>query len=287
MKTLKLKIKDFAMRRGQYADCGLKVDYGMWLAEQSGFVVFNELFRQVKMVYQRGEADDEMHWLTTAFVNSLFCGECDAPTMDDLLDRFSVDRLVFRQLAMIADCYKAKRTLYSAEKVILMQSLASLVDFGQTDKFPYLYSLVPFLLIRELTEWVGNIFTFESEQVDANNVNAMVKKTLYYLSQEQKDGRIITTEQYEQLQEEVCYLISYQRLPADISPIALKSKGSLVSGYSWMFVTYGIGLLYRKNELPRELWIAYLERKFAKTKVTLQKKLGVRPDGWADKIIRD
>ena len=59
------------------------------------------------------------------------------------------------------------------------------------------------------------------------------------------------------------------------------------SGYSWMFVTYGIGLLYRKNQLPRELWIAYLERKFAKTKVTLQKKLGVRPDGWSDKIIRD
>ena len=57
---------------------------------------------------------------------------------------------------------------------------------------------------------------------------------------------------------------------------------------TWCGAKYkGIGLLYRKNELPRELWIAYLERKFAKTKVTLQKKLGVRPDGWSDKIIRD
>lgn len=289
MKTLKLKIKDFALRRGQYADCGLKVDYGMWLAEQSGFEVFNDLFRQVKMVYQRGEADDEMHKLTTAFVNSLFCGECDAPTMDDLLDRFSVDRLVFRQLAMIADCYKSKRTLYSAEKVILMQSLASLADFGQTDKFPYLFSLVPFLLIRELTDWVDDVFKFESEQatIDNGSVRLRVKKTLYYLSQEQKYGLIITTKQYEQLVDEVCELITQQQLPADIEQLEVNAKRSLASGYSWKFVTYGIGLLYRKNQLPRELWIDYLSYKLSKPKSSLLKKFTARPDFWEQTIIRE
>ena len=292
MKNLKNKIKDFTMRRGQYADCGLKVDYGVWLAEQEGFSVFNELFRQVKAVYRRGEADDEMHQLAVALVNSLFCEESEGnegSVMENLLDRFYVDQLVFRQLAMIADCYRGQRMRYSPEKVILMQSLASLVDFGQTEKFPYLYSLVPFLLIRELTDWVDDIFKFESERVAVDNgsVRLRVKKTLYYLSQEQRDGFIITAKQYEQLVDEVCELITHQRLPANIERLEVNAKGSLASGYSWKFVTYGIGLLYRRNQLPRELWIDYLSYKLSKPKSSLLKKFTARPDFWGQTIIRE
>lgn len=289
MKTLKQEIQDFTLRRGQYADCGLVVDYGVWLAKQEGFAVFNELFRRVKAVYRRGEADDEMHRLATALVNSLFCETDNAPTMEDLLDRFYVDRLVFRQLAMIADYYRAQRIRYSPEKVILMQSLASLIDFGQTDGFPYLYSLVPFLLIRELTDWVDDIFKFESEQVavDHGSVRLRVKKTLYYLSQEQRDGRIITAEQYEQLEDEICELITHQRLPANIKRLEVNAKGSLASGYSWKFVTYGIGLLYRRNQLPREIWIDYLSYKLSKPKSSLLKKFTARPDFWEQTIIRE
>ena len=292
MKNLKNKIQDFTFKRGQYADCGLKVDYGVWLAKQEGFAVFNELFREVKDVCRRGEADDEMHQLATAFVNSLFWDYGDSEAIGEsvlvkMVDRFYVDQLVYRQLAKIADCYKLRRLKYSPEKVILMQSLASLVDFGQTDKFPYLYSLVPFLLIRELTEWVDDIFKFETEQMDTTNVRGMVKKVLYYLSLEQKDGRIISAMEYVRLEEEVIYLITYQRLPDDICSIELIKNGSLASGYSWMFLTYGIGLLYRKTQLHRDLWIAYLERKIAKSRVSLTKKLTVRPDSWNEKIIRE
>ena len=292
MNELKSKLQDFTFKRGQYADCGLKVDYGVWLAKQEGFALFNELFCQVKAVYRCGEADDELHQLVTAFVNSLFWDYGDSEAIGEsvlvkMVDRFYVDQLVYRQLAKIADCYKLRRLKYSPEKVILMQSLASLADFGQTDKFPYLYSLVPFLLIRELTEWVDDIFKFETEQMDTTNVRGMVKKVLYYLSQEQKDGRIITTEQYACLEREIVYMITCQRLPDEISPIELVKKGSLESGYSWMFLTYGIGLLFRKNQLPRDLWIAYLERKIAKSRVSLTKKLTVRPDSWNEKIIRE
>ena len=292
MNYLKQKIQDFVLKRGEFASCWLKVDYGVWLAKQDGFAMFNVLFREVKAVYRSGEADEEMHKLATAFVNSLFWeyGEGQAiggSVLVDMVDRFYVDQLVFCQIEKIADCYKLRRLQYSPEKVILMQSLASLADFGQTDKFPYLYSVVPFLLIKELTDWCDDIFKFETEQLDTTNVRAMVKRVLYYLSLEQKEGRIITESEYVRLEDEVVYLITYQRLPDDICSIELIKNGSLVSGYSWMFLTYGIGLLYRKNSLPRELWIAYLERKIAKSRVSLTKKLTVRPDSWNEKIIRE
>ena len=144
MNYLKQKLQDFVLKRGEYSSCWLSVDYGVWLAKQDGFAVFNELFREVKAVYRSGEADEEMHKLATAFVNSLFWeyGEGQAiggSVLVDMVDRFYVDQLVFCQIAKIADCYKLRRLQYLPEKVILMQSLASLADFGQTDKFPYLY----------------------------------------------------------------------------------------------------------------------------------------------------
>ena len=297
MKNLKNEIRDYVLSRGAYASCRLAIDYRVELMCQHDFVIFNNLFRKIKVVYRNGAPDDELHQLTTAFVNSLFwnCervdGELDDAIIDDMVDRIYVEQMLLRQLRMIADCYKSQRADYSPEKVILMQSIASLADFGQSADFPYLYSLVPFLLIKELTQWVDDIWKFESKTVEqiqgTTNVRGQVMRTLNYLSERQLEGLIISHEEYVRLCDEVCELMANGRLPTKICRLELKANGSLISGYSWMFVAYGIGILYRKNRLPRELWIEYLERKIAKPKGTLLKKFGMRPERWRELITRE
>ena len=296
MDNLKNEIRDYVLSRGAYASCRLAIDYRVELMSQHDFVIFNNLFRRIKAVYRNGAPDEELHQLTTAFVNSLFwdCGKMDEmrddAIIDDMVDRIYVEQMLLRQLTMIADCYKSQRADYSPEKVILMQSIASLADFGQSADFPYLYSLVPFLLIKELTQWVDDIWKFESKTVvkmqETANVRGQVMRTLNYLSEVQLDGLIISHEEYERLCDEVCELMTHRRLPMEICRLEMKTNGSLVSGYSWMFVVYGVGMLYRKNRLPRELWIEYLERKIAKPKGTLLKKFGMRPERWRELITR-
>ena len=112
------------------------------------------------------------------------------------------------------------------------------------------------------------------------------RSVLFVLPNIQLDGLIISHEEYERLCDEVCELMTHGRLPMEICRLEMKTNGSLVSGYSWMFVAYGVGMLYRKNRLPRELWIEYLERKIAKPKGTLLKKFGMRPERWRELITR-
>lgn len=301
MEKLKNQIRDYVLSRGAYVSCRLSVDYEIELTKQSNFGVFNQLFRQIKMVYRRGEADDELHQLSTVFVNSLFwdyapyekLGAVGEQILEDMLDRMYVEQTMYRHLTSIANHYRVRRQYYSPEKVVLMQSLASLSDFYQTSGFPYFYSLVPFMLMNELCNWVDDIRKFESEAqrledgVATKDVRRKIEQTLRFLSKPQLDGYIIKAREYERLVDEIEELLREGRLPSEIVALEITAKGTLGSGYSWMFVSYGISLLYRKNRLPRELWIEYLSVKILKSKAILQKKFATRPTSWSEKIIEE
>jgi hypothetical protein len=251
-----------------------------------------------------------MESLIVALLNSLFWdydsiehhsidGSLNISIIDALYNRIEVERMVYRHLTLIADHYKHRRHRYSGEKVILEQSLAALADIAHNLGIKCNYALVTYILTHELHEWVTDISVFESDDETLihtrsfNNpqnpkqiaLQLSIHHTLAYLDSIQRDGRIISHKEYISLIDEIIDLLSTKSLPKNIKPLALQPNGALLSGYSYLFVSYGISLIYRRNSLPRQVWINYLCAKICRPKSALECKFTLRPTAWDNKII--
>jgi hypothetical protein len=270
----------------------LSIDYSCELASQAQFEQFHQLFVQIRRFYFNHTPDDnELHQLVVAFINSPFWESYRSVVVEEMADNFWVDQLLLRHLARMANYYRKSKQRFSVDKIILQQSLATLVDFGQSDLFPYNGSLVPLLLIHIMRNRSFDITQFETEveqhepQQDRSSIRRDVEHRLRYLAHEQRFGRIITEREYRVLVNEVVELISTGALPPSIEPLQQQSRGSLLSGYSCEYVTYGISLLSYRYGLHRDLSIEYLSHKLRRSNSTLQKKFTRKPDSWDERII--
>lgn len=294
----KKKLMDWILRCGEFQGVNLEVDYGCTLTGQSDFVRFNALLREACRLYASGVADDEMQRLMVALLNSLFWdygsplhrlskGVFAPSLIDDLCDRIFVEQMVYRHLTLIANHYKHRGHCYSAEKVILQQSLAALADIAHCIGVKRHYTLVAHLLTLELHEWVENISVFECEVQKFTPRLSIVERTLGYLGREHHERRVIATDEYAMMVMEVKEILSSGCLPATIVPLKLQPNGALLSGFSVGFVTYGIYLLYCRHSVVRSVWIEYLCMKISRSKSTIDKKFSLRPDTWVEKIEGD
>ena len=288
---------NWILRRGEFQDVTLAVDYRMCLADQADFARFGALLREIR-VLDRDVMDDELRRLTVALVNSLFWERNDAlfaltegEVIARMADRMCVEVQLHRHVTLIANHYKHRRHRYSAEKVILEQSLASLADFGMQMAYEEHYSLMPFLLLKELREWVDDITVFESEsamEVDSPIArDAMMERTLGYLGREHHGRRVIAMDEYTTMMTEVKKILTTGHVPDAIVPLMLQPSGALRSGFSVGFVTYGIYRLYCRCAVERSVWIEYLCVKIGGSKSNLQKKFTRCPSSWQEKIVGD
>ena len=292
------KIVNWILRRGEFQDVTFAVDYRTCLANHIDFARFNALLCEIRS--SNSESDDELRQLVVALLNSPFWAYDDAllastanEVVAKMADRMYVEVQLHRHVTLIANHYKHRRHRYSAEKVILEQMLASLADFGMQMAYERHYCLVAFLLLKELREWVVDISVFESEQISEPTTSSLsalrlsVQRSLAYLDRPQRGGRIISPNEYALLINEIVELLTTEQLPNVIVPLALRPNGALLSGFSYTFVTYGINLVYRRNSLPRDIWIEYLCSKICRQKSTIEKKFSLKPDTWAEKIEGD
>lgn len=278
----------------------LKVDYGCPLMGQVDFAHFNSLLREIS-VYDFAD-DAESARLAVAVMNSLFWdynsgahrsadGSLTESLIDDLCDRMVVEHLVLRHLTLIADHYKHRHEAFSGEKVILEQSLAAMTDVAQKCGIGKHYTLVAHLLMLELHEFVTDIRVFESkvahEEDSLSTRKAMVARTLGNLGREHHGKRIISTEEYSTLTDEVIEILSTGELPKKIVRLKQMPNGALRSGFSAGFVTYGIYRLYSRCKVMRSVWIEYLLNKIGGSKTNLQKKFTRQPSSWSEKIVGD
>ena len=270
----------------------LSIDYSCELASQAQFEQFHQLFVQIRRLYFNHEPDDgELHQLVVAFINSPFWESFRSVVVEEMADNFWIDQLLSRHLARMANYHRKTKQSFSVNKIILQQSLATLADFGQSDSFPYNGSLVPLLLIHIMRNRSFDIAQFETEvemsepKQDRVSIRRDVEHRLRYLGCEQRFGRIITEREYRVLVNEVAELIFTGALLPSIEPLLQQSRGSLFSGYSCEYVTYGISLLSYRYGLHRDLWIEYLSHKLRRSKSTLQKKFTRKPDSWNERII--
>lgn len=283
------------MRVEEFEGLLLTIDYGCELPHQAQFEQFHQLFKQIRRLYFcENPTDMELHFLTTAFINSPFWDYSKEVVIDDMVDNFRVDQCLSQHLTRIADHYRETKTNFAAEKVILRQSLAALVDFGQDANFPYVGSLIPLLLIRTMRRSDFDITRFESEDnekratsLDASEVRRTVMRRLAYLGKEQRMRRIISEVEYRKLIDEVVELILTGELPIRIEPMRQQKRGTLLSGYSCEYVTYGISLLSYRYQHSRQLWIDYLSHKIQRSQSTLVKKFTRKPDSWNERIIAE
>ena len=283
---------------GEFQSVDLVVDYGCSLTEQVDFVRFNGLLREICRSYSSCVADDEMQRLVVALLNSPFWdygsplhrlqdGSFAPSLIDDLCDRIFVEQMVYRHLTLIANHYKHRGHCYSAEKVILQQSLAALADMAHCIGVNRRYALVAHLLTLELHEWVENISVFECEVQGGKPLLSAVERALGYLDREHHGRRIISHAEYASMADEVLRLLTTGALPDVIVPLRLQPNGALRSGCSVGFVTYGIYLLYCRNSVARSVWIEYLCVKISRSKSIIEKKFSLKPDTWAEKIEGD
>ena len=290
------KIVNWILRRGEFQNVTLAVDYRTCLANHVDFERFNALLREIRAL--PSEKDKELRRLTVALVNSPFWDYADGladltenEIVARMADRMCVEVQLHRHLTLIANHYKLRRHRYSAEKVILEQMLASLADFGMQMAYEEHYSLVPFLLLKELREWVEDISVFESEgvhEVDSSAMRiAMVERTLGYLGREHHGRRVIATDEYATLVMEVKVILTTGHVPDVIVPLMLQPNGALRSGFSVGFVMHGIYRLYCRYKVERNVWIDYLCMKISRSKSTIEKKFSLKPDTWAEKIEGD
>ena len=290
------KIVNWILRRGEFQDVTFAVDYRTCLANHIDFARFNALLCEIRS--SNSESDDELRQLVVALLNSPFWAYDDAllastanEVVAKMADRMYVEVQLHRHVTLIANHYKHRRHRYSAEKVILEQMLASLADFGMQMAYERHYCLVAFLLLKELREWVVDISVFESEQISEPTTSSLsalrlsVQRSLVYLDRPQRGGRIISPNEYALLINEIVELLTTEQLPNVIVPLALRPNGALLSGFSYTFVTYGINLIYRRNSLPRNIWIEYLFKKICRPKATIDRKFSRIPDTWRDKIV--
>ena len=270
----------------------LSIDYSCELASQAQFEQFHRLFAEIRWLYFNHAPDDsELHQLVVAFINSPFWESFRSVVVEEMADNFWVDQVFSRHLTQIANFHRKSKQSFSADKIILQQSLTALVDFGQSDAFPYNGSLIPLLMIRIMRNRGFDITKFETEtkmqepKQDQSAIRCDVEHRLRYLAHEQRFGRIITEREYRVLVNELVELIFTEALPSSIKPLSQQSRGSLLSGYSCEYVTYGISLLSYRYGFHRDLWIEYLSHKLRRSMSTLQKKFTRKPDSWDERIV--
>lgn len=289
---------DWILRCEEFKGVDLKVDYGCPLMGQVDFARFRALLREIG-VYDFGN-DAEAMRLMAAMMNSLFWdydsaehrladGSLSESLIDDLCDRMVVERIVLLHLTRIADHYKHRGKEFAGEKVILEQSLAAMADVAQGLGIERRYTLVAHLLTLELHVLVEDISVFESkEKCDAPTSTLLVmQRALGYLGREHHGRRVISTEEYTALIDEVMEILSTERVPTTIVPLKLLPNGALRSGFSTGFVSYGIYRLYCRCKVAREVWIDYLLSKIGGSKSNLQKKFTRQPASWSEKIVGD
>lgn len=270
----------------------LSIDYSCELSSQTQFEQFHQLFVQIRRLYFNHTPDDsELHQLVVAFINSPFWEAFRSVVIEEMADNFWVDQSLVHHLTKIANYHCKSKQNFSVDKIILQQSLAALADFGQSEQFPYNGSLVPLLLIRIMRNRGFDITQFETEleshepQQDRSAIRRDIEHRLRYLGCEQRFGRIITEREYRVLVSEMVELIFTGAMPSTIEPLQQQSRGSLLSGYSCEYVTYGISLLSYRYGFHRDLWIGYLSHKLRRSNSTLQKKFTRKPDSWDERII--